>query len=145
MRTPLRSGLVLALLLVSFLATPFAASAADSNDIESSPQAKVYRASDKAIAAGDVKAYSKTLASEANQEMEKVAKEMGKTPKDLMELLQIMQPKDIKLSDLKVDGKKATMAATGKSDSETMYGNVELVDENGQWKVRKQSWSNTKK
>jgi len=26
-----------------------------------------------------------------------------------------------------------------------MYGSVELVDENGQWKVRKQSWSNTKK
>ena len=37
------------------------------------------------------------------------------------------------------------MAATGKSDNETMYGSVELVDENGQWKVRKQSWSNTKK
>ena len=74
-----------------------------------------------------------------------MAKEMGKTPKDLMELIQIMQPKDVKLSDLKVDGKKATMAATGKSDSETMYGNIELVDENGQWKVRKQSWSNTKK
>ena len=145
MRTPLRSGLVLALLLVSFLATPFAASAADSKDIESSPQAKVYRASDKAIAAGDLKAYSQTLASEANQEMEKMAKEMGKTPKDVMGLIQIMQPKDVKLSDLKVDGKKATMAATGKSDNETMYGSIELVDENGQWKVRKQSWSNTKK
>ena len=69
---------------------------------------------------------------------------MGKTPKDLMGLLQIMQPKDVKLSDLKVDGKKATMAATGKSDNETMHGSIELVDENGQWEVRKQSWSNNR-
>ncbi len=139
MRTALRSVLVLALLLGSSLT----ASAAD--DIEASPQARVYRASAKAIGAGDVKAYSKTLASEANQEMEKVAREMGKTPKDLMELLQIMQPKDVKLSELEVDGKKATMAATGKSEGETMYGSVELVEENGEWKVRKQKWSNTKK
>ncbi len=139
MRTTLRSTLVLALLLGSSLT----ALAAD--DIDASPQAKVYRASAKAIGAGDVKAYSKTLASEANQEMEKVAKDMGKTPKDLMELLQIMQPKDVKLSDLKVDGKKATMSATGKAEGETMYGSVELVEENGEWKVRKQKWSNTKK
>ena len=67
------------------------------------------------------------------------------TPKDMMELMQIMQPKSVKLSDLKVDGKTATMSATGKSENETMYGKVELVDENGQWKVRKQAWSNTKK
>ena len=129
MRTTLRSILAIALLLGSSIA----ALAAD--DIEASPQAKVYRASAKAIGAGDVKAYSKTLASEANQEMEKVAKDMGKTPKDLMELLQIMQPKDVKLSDLKVDGKKATMSATGKAEGETMYGSVELVEENGQWKL----------
>jgi len=141
MRTTRRSTLVLAL----FLGCSFAALGADSKDIEASPQAKVYRASAKAIAAGDVKAYSQTLASEANKEMEKTAKDLGKTPKDLMELIQIMQPKDVTLSDLKVDGKQATMAATGKSEGETMYGNVELVDENGQWKVRKQKWSNTKK
>ena len=91
MRTTLRVSLVLVL-----LGSSLALSAADSKDIESSPQAKVYRASDKAIAAGDLKAYSQTLASEANKEMEKMAKEMGKTPKDLMGLLQIMQPKDVK-------------------------------------------------
>jgi hypothetical protein len=50
------------------------------------------------------------------------------TPKDVMELVKIMQPADVKLSDL----------------SETMYGNIELQDENGQWKVRRQKWSNTK-
>jgi hypothetical protein len=138
MRTTLRSLLVSSLVLGSSLAAAAA-------DIEASPQAKVYRASAKAIESGDVKAYAKTLSSEANKEMEKVSKEMGKTPKDLMELLQIMQPKDVTLSDLKVDGKKATMAAEGKAEGETMYGSIELEDENGQWKVRKQKWSNTKK
>ena len=141
MRTTLRSYLVLA----AVLGISLAALAADSKDIDSTPQGKVYRASEKAIASGDVKAYQATLASDAVKEMDKVAKDMGKTPKDMMELMQIMQPKSVKLSDLKVDGKTATMSATGKSENETMYGKVELVDENGQWKVRKQAWSNTKK
>jgi hypothetical protein len=145
MRKTLRSILVLALVLGSYLATPLVARAADSKDVESSPQAKAYRESVKAIAAGDEKAYARTMTSEANKQMETKAKEIGKTPKELMELLKIMQPSDVKLSDLKVDGKNATMAATGKSAGETMYGNIELEDENGQWKVRKQRWSNTKK
>ena len=138
MRTALRSFLVL-LLVLGF---SWAATAAD---IETTPQAKAYRASVKAIDSGDVKAYQGTLASEAVKEMEKVSKDMGKTPKDLMELMKILQPSDVKLSDLKVDGKAATMSATGKSDQETMYGSIELLEENGQWKVRKQKWSNTKK
>ena len=138
MRTTLRSLLVLSLVL----GFSFAAAAAD---IDASPQARVYKVSEKAIAAGDLKAYQATLATESKNEMNKMAKEMGKSPKDLMELIQIMQPKDVKLSDLKVDGKTATMNAEGKSEGETMYGSIELVDENGQWKVRKQKWSNTKK
>ena len=141
MRSALRSLLVLSLVL-GFSWAAFPASAAD---IEASPQAKAYRASVKAIDSGDVKAYQGTLASEAVKEMEKVSKDMGKTPKDLMELMKILQPSDVKLSDLKVDGKAATMSATGKSDQETMYGSIELLEENGQWKVRKQKWSNTKK
>ena len=138
MRTMLRPLLVLSIVL----GFSWAAAAAD---IETTPQAKAYRASVKAIDSGDVKAYQATLASEATKEMEKVSKDMGKTPKDLMELMKILQPSDVKLGDLKVDGKKATMSATGKSENETMYGNIELLEENGQWKVRKQSWSNTKK
>ena len=138
MRTMLRSLLVLSLVLGG--SSLFAAT----SDIEASPQAKAYRASAKAIEAGDIKAYQATLASEAKAEMDKVSKEMGKTPKDLMELIQIMQPKDVKLSDLKVDGKKATMTATGKAETETMYGSIEMEEESGQWKVRRQKWSNTK-
>ena len=63
MRTMLRSLLVLSL-VVGFCVVAVAA------DIETTPQAKAYRASVKAIDSGDVKAYQGTLASEAVQEME---------------------------------------------------------------------------
>ena len=113
-------------------------------DLESTPQAKVLRANFKAVAAGDFEAYKKTMSSEALKQMDEQAKEMKKAPKDLMELVKMMSPTDIKITDLKVDGKKATVSMTGKSEGEAMKGSADLVEENGQWKVNKQSWSNAK-
>ena len=140
MRTAIRSILALGLLLGFSLA----AGAADKKDLESTPQAKVYRASLKAIADGDYAAYTKCMTSEAVKEIEKQTKEMGKTPKDGMELLKMMAATDVKFTDLKVDGKKAVLSATGKQDKEVMYGSIDLQEENGQWKVGKQSWTNKK-
>ncbi len=141
MKVATRSTFVLALLFaVSSLA--FAAGA---KDLESTPQARVYRASLKAIADGDYAAYTKCMTSEAVQEIEKQTKELGKTPKDGMELLKAMAPSDVKFTNLKVDGKKAVLSATGKQDTETMYGSIDVAEENGQWKVGRQSWSNEKK
>jgi ketosteroid isomerase-like protein len=141
MRTTLRS-LSTALALLLGLTLP--AFAAGSKDVESTPQAKVYRASLKAIADGDYPAYTKCMTSEAVKEIEKQTKEMGKTPKDGMELMKMMAPSDVKLTDLKVDGKKAVLTATGKQDKEDVFGSIDLLEENGQWKVGKQSWTNKK-
>ncbi len=140
MKTAIRSALALGLLLSFSLA----AGAADSKDVESTPQAKVYRASLKAVAAGDYPAYAKCMTSEAVKEIEAQTKEMGKTTKEGMEMMKAMAPSDIKLTGLKVDGKKATLSATGKMDTEVMNGSIDLEEENGQWKVGKQSWSNKK-
>ena len=129
---------------VLFLGLGYPAVAADSKDIESTPQAKVYRASLKAIDAGDYAAYTKCMTSEAVKEIEKQTKEMGKTPKDGMELMKMMAPSDIKLTDLKVNGNKAVLSATGKQDKETMYGTIDLEQEKSEWKVGKQSWTNKK-
>ncbi len=118
--------------------------AAPGKDFESTPQAKVYRANQKAIAAGDYEAYKKTMSSEALKEMDAQTKAMGKQPKDIMELIKMMSPTDIKIIDVKVDGKKATIAVTGKSDGQAMKGSAALVEENGQWKIGKQDWSNAK-
>ena len=139
MRTTTRAILAVGLLIGLSLPTL----AADAKNLEDTPQAKVYRASLKAIAAGDYTAYTKCMTSEAVKEIEKQTKEMGKTPKDGMELMKMMAPSDVKFTDLKVDGKKAVLSATGKQDKETVYGTINLQDENG-WKVGKQAWTNKK-
>ncbi|MEO8431183.1 MAG: hypothetical protein ABI592_06700 [Acidobacteriota bacterium] len=111
-------------------------------DFEGTPQAKVYRANQKAIATGDYEAYKKTMSSEALKEMDSQTKAMGKQPKDIMELMKMMSPTDIKITDVKVDGKKAVLSVNGKSDGQMMKGTADMVDENGGWKMGKQSWSN---
>jgi hypothetical protein len=137
MRTAFRS--ILAVVLLLGLALPALAA-----DVDASPQAKVYRASLKAIDEGNYEAYKKCMTSAAVKEIEAQTKEMGKTPKDGMEMMKAMAPTDVKLTDLKVDGKKAVLTATGKQDKETMYGSVNLEEEGGAWKVGKQSWTNKK-
>jgi hypothetical protein len=126
------------------IAVTLPALAAPPKDIESTPQGKVLRANLKAVAASDFEAYKKTMSSESLKQMDAQAKEMKKTPKDLMEFVKMMSPTDIKFTDLKVDGKKATLSMTGKSDGQAMKGTADMVEENGQWKVGKQDWSNAK-
>lgn len=124
--------------------TTLPALAAPPKNIESTPQAKVLRANLKAVAASDFEAYKKTMSSESLKQMDAQAKEMKKTPKDLMELIKIISPTDIKLTDVKVDGKKATISMTGTSDGQMKKGTADMVEENGQWKVEKQNWVDAK-
>jgi uncharacterized protein (DUF849 family) len=126
------------------IAVTLPALAAPPKGIESTPQAKALRANMKAVDAGDLEAYKKTMSSESLKQMDAQAREMKKTPKDLMEFVKMMSPTDVKLTDLKVAGKKATISMTGMSDGQMMKGTADMVEESGQWKVDKQAWSNTK-
>jgi len=126
------------------IAVTLPALAAGAKDIESTPQAKVYRANAKAIADGNMDAYKKTMSADAQKQMDAQTKQMNKSPKEIMEFMKMMSPTDIKLTDLKVDGKKATLSMTGKSDGQMMSGSADMVEEGGQWKMGKQSWSNAK-
>jgi hypothetical protein len=130
--------------LVLGIAVTLPALAAGAKDVEATPQAKVYRANAKAIAAGDYDGYKKTMSAEAQSKMDAQVKEMKKTNKEVMEFMKMMAPSDVKLTDLKVDGKKATLSMTGKSDGQMMKGSAEMVEEGGQWKMGQQSWSNAK-
>jgi hypothetical protein len=56
----------------------------------------------------------------------------------------MMTPSDIAVTDVKVEGKKATLKASGKLDNEMNYGTIEMAEEDGQWKVGQQSWANHK-
>ena len=141
MRIARRVAVLAALLMGLTLSTAFAA---DSKDVEASPQAKAYRALLKSVAAGDFEAYKKSMTKEAAQGIDKQTKEMGLDPKKGMEMLKAMTPKDLKLTSLKVEGKKATLMATGMMDKEANKGTIALEQEDGQWKVANQSWTNAK-
>jgi hypothetical protein len=130
----------LALLVLALVGAPAFAGAA--KDLEKTPQAKAYRTLLKAVDDGDYEAYKKAMVAEAAKSIDEQTKEMGMTPKKGMEFLKAMAPTDVKLTDLKVDGKKATLSATGKQGGETNWGTIELAEENGAWKVGHQSWTN---
>jgi hypothetical protein len=118
--------------------------AADAKNIEATPQAKAYRSLLETVAAGDFEGYKKCMTKEAAAGIDKQTKEMGLDPKKGMELMKAMTPTDLKLTSLKVDGKKATLEATGKVENELNRGTVSLEQEDGQWKVANQSWTNAK-
>ena len=134
-------------LAVLFMAVALPAAAGDppkgGGDAAKSPQAKVYLAWVKAVKAGDLEAWKKVVPAEASHQIEAQAKEMNKTPKDVLEFLGAMSPDESKITGLKVDGSKATLSVTGKTKGEPKpsYGKVEMIQEGGAWKVGKQSWS----
>ena len=119
--------------------------AGDAAAAASSPQAKAYEAHQKAIAAGDYQAFRKTMSKSALAEIDKQNKEMGLDPKKMMEMMKAMAPEGLKFTGVKVDGKKATLDATGKVGAEMNWGTINFEEEDGQWKLVKESWTNTKK
>ena len=121
-----------------------ASAADDAKKFESTPQVKAYRAQLAAMKAGDFEAYKKCMMKEAGPQMEKQAKEMGKSPKEVLSFMAMMTPSDITITSVKVEGKKATLTATGKLDNEVNKGTIEMAQEDGQWKVGHQSWTNAK-
>jgi|SRR5271169_232084 len=139
MRNWIRPHLVIGICLGVSLAS---ASVRAAQDVEGTPQAKTYRASLKAIAAGDYQAYRKTLTASTLKQMDEQTK--GKSPKEVMEFTKMMSPTDVKLTSVKVEGKKATLAASAKMDGQAMKGSIELQEEAGQWKVGQPSWQPAK-
>jgi len=71
------------------------------------------------------------------------AKQMNDDPdfKKLFPLMQMMEPKNIKVTGGAVDGDTATLTATGTSDGNPAAGTVTMVREGGKWKVSKESWN----
>ena len=130
--------------LFAFATVPaFAASEAAA--AASSPQAKVYDAHVKAMAAGDYQGFRATMSKTALAQMDKQNKDMNLDPKKMMEFLKAAAPVDLKYTGIKVDGKKATLDVTAKVGGEPNTGTVALVQEDSGWKVETESWTNAKK
>lgn len=134
---------ILAVLLGLTTALPSAA-AEQARNLDATPQAKVYAVQAKAIQAGDFEGYKKTMTKASAAGMDKQMKEMNMDSKKGMEFMKAMLPSDIHFTSLKTDGKKATMLATGKMQGEVNKGTIEYEQEDGQWKIVQQSWTNAK-
>jgi hypothetical protein len=132
-----------AILLALVVSRP-ALGAGDSKDLEATPQGKAYRVQEKAVKAGDYEAYKKTMTKATAAGMDKQTKEMNMDSKKAMEFMKAMLPTDLKFTSLKVDKNKATMMATGKVGGEVNKGTIEFEQEDGQWKIAQQSWTNAK-
>jgi hypothetical protein len=134
--------MTLALLFVALVCAP--GLAGGGKDLEATPQGKAYRALLKTVESGDYEAYKKAMASESARTMDAQLKDSGMDAKKAMALLKAMSPTQLKLEALLVDadGKKTTLTAKGKVGGEMNTGTIEMVKENGQWKVAKQSWIN---
>ena len=136
----------LLLVLLAFAFCPLARALA-SNRIEATPQAKAYGVLLKAVAAGDFEGYKKAMTKASAKGINEQIKQSGMDPKKGMEILKAMAPTDLTLTALNVDPKdarKATLEATGKMGGELNHGTIALEQEDGQWKVANQSWTNKK-
>ncbi len=135
-----RATLTLALLVGFSLAALEAKDA--KTGLESTPQAKAYRSLMKAVDAGNFEAYRKGLTIEAAKDLDRWMKELGKTPKETIEFFKTIAPADVKITSVKVDGKKATLSTTGKMEGAPIKGTIPLEEEDGRWKIGKQNWTN---
>ncbi len=137
------ASLAFAALLVTATLSVAGAPPKAGGDAAKSPQAKVYLDWVKAVKAGNLEAWKKLVPAEASTQIEAQAKEMKKTPKDVIDFLGMMTPDENTITGLTVEGTKATLSVTGKTKGEPnpSYGKVEMIQEGGAWKVGKQSWS----
>jgi hypothetical protein len=135
---------ILPAIVLALFVSPRAFAADQTKDLESTPQGKAYRIQEKAIKAGDYEGYKKTMTKASAAGMDKQLKEMNMDAKKGMEFMKMMLPTDLKFTSLKVDKNKATLQATGKVGGEANKGTIELEQEDGQWKIAQQSWTNAK-
>jgi phage tail sheath protein FI len=131
-------------LFLSLVVFAASISALAAGDAASSPQAKAYAALQKTVAAGDYEGFKKAHTKATAKMIDQQTKEMKMDAKKMMEFMKEAAPKDLKYTAVKVDGKKATLEATGKVGGEQNKGTISLEEEDGQWKVVTESWTNAK-
>lgn len=60
--------------------------------------------------------------------------------KEGMDFQQSMFPRNIDIVSSTIEGGKATLKAIGKRGTEVSEGTITMLNEDGSWKVNKQSW-----
>lgn len=95
--------------------------------------AKAWMAYRKAIASGDIAAIRKTVAKDLQKDTE------SPDFKQMLGVIQAMQPKKVKVNGGSVAGDTATLLVDS-LDAEKQTGTITLRREGGQWKLAKEEW-----
>ena len=97
---------------------------------------KAYMAYTKAFASGDIPALKKMVAAERAKQLD------DPQMKEMLPMMQALQPKDIKITGGTMTSKEATLNAEGKAEgaAEKQTGTIHMILEDKMWKVEKESW-----
>jgi len=63
--------------------------------------------------------------------------------KEAMEFMAALTPKDPKITKGFVEKNRAALYVIGTLEKEKQYGTIEMIRKEGEWRVKKESWSNT--
>ncbi len=88
----------------------------------------------KALNKGDMKEVKRHLAKSMVEQMEQSGMEDTK----ILEMIQSMAPKEVKIIDEKMENNNAILVATGGFGSQE--GTIKMIKENGEWKLLHESW-----
>jgi hypothetical protein len=97
---------------------------------------KAYLAYTKAFAAGDIPALKKMVSAERAKKLD------DPQMKEMLPMMQALEPKDIKILGGTMTSKEATLNVEGKAEgaASKQTGEVHMVLEDKTWKVEKESW-----
>ena len=113
-------------------------------DAEKSPQAVAYRAYVAAVKAGDVEAWKKLVPSREANDLERDSSDQNRTAKEVVSFWAGSIPDEIRFLSVSVKGDKASLRLSGKLSTRQqvvdMHGDIDLVLENGAWKVAYQGY-----
>jgi len=98
--------------------------------------AKAYRAYLKTIQGGNMAQIRAAVTAERSKQVS------DKEMKEMIPMLQLMAPKNLKITGGAVDGNHATLLATSQDGSDVMQGTITMAKEGGAWKVEQESWKN---
>ena len=103
------------------------------------PVGKAYASYYKAKLAGDIDEVKKWVVKEHVKDFDS---EMGKA---MIKMSMSMDPKEVKIVKTDISGDSAKLIVKGKTNDQSFAtGSVEMVIENGQWKVNIDKWDLTK-
>lgn len=98
--------------------------------------AKAYKAYLKTIQGGNIAQIRNAVTAARSKQVS------DKDMKEMIPMLQLMAPKNLKITGGAIDGDHATLLATSQDGSDLMNGTITMAKENGAWKVEQESWKN---